>query len=60
MTVTEAIQTIQEIIDNPDSNFSLRQLHALYFAQAVLRTLPQKLVSLIDDLLTLEVTWPRP
>jgi len=60
MTVAESIHTLQDLAEDTDNALSYVQLHAIYFSVEVLRSLPANQVTLIDTILDLEKTMPRP
>ena len=60
MTIEEAIQTLEDLADCADYPHDLKHVHAIYFAITVLRSMEQRQVDLINDLLNLEISAPRP
>ena len=60
MQLLDVIQTIQAIADNSDLAPGINQVHALYVATAVLRSLPEDYINLLDAVLDVEPPPPQP
>lgn len=60
MTIAEVIQNLEDLTANDDQSLDFTQLHAIYFSISVLRSMEQRQVDLINDLLNLEISAPRP
>ena len=56
MDSTAVISTLQDMAVNPEHALDINQVHALYFAVAVIQSLSQNLKDLIDVVLDLENT----
>ena len=59
MQLSDVIQTIQAVADNSDLAPGFNQVHALYVAVAVLRSLPEDYINLLDAVLDLPILTPR-
>ncbi len=54
MNSTVVISTLQDMAGNPEHALDVNQVHALYFAVALIQSLPQNLRDWIDVVLDLE------
>ncbi len=53
MKTFDVISILEEMATNPEQELDFDQVHALHFATAVIRTLPQCLTDCIDVILDL-------
>lgn len=54
MNCAEVISTLEDLAENPEQRLDPNRVHALYFAIAVIRTLPPNQSDCIDVILDLE------
>ncbi|NVM24120.1 MAG: hypothetical protein HWN68_20370 [Desulfobacterales bacterium] len=59
MKLPEVVHTIQAIADNPDHGLDINQVHSLYVAVAVLNSLPDDYITLLDAVLDLATPTPH-
>ncbi|MBA7507436.1 hypothetical protein ES706_06155 [subsurface metagenome] len=50
----DVISVLEDMAENPDHALDVDQVHALHFANAVIRSVPQNLIDCIDVILDLE------
>ncbi|GAJ04431.1 unnamed protein product [marine sediment metagenome] len=54
MKCADVILTLEDLAENPEQDLDINRVHALHFAVAVIRSLPQNLKDCIDAILDLE------
>ena len=54
MNSTDVITVLEDMAENPELALDVNQVHALHFASAVIRSLPQDLRNCVDVILDLE------
>ncbi|MBA7525910.1 hypothetical protein ES705_18069 [subsurface metagenome] len=50
----DVISVLEDMAENPEHALDVDQVHALHFANAVIRSVPQNLIDCIDVILDLE------
>ena len=60
MQLPEVVQTIQAIADNPELGLDTTQVHALYFAIAIMNSLPDDYTYLLNAVLDLRTPAQHP
>ncbi|MBA7551201.1 hypothetical protein ES705_43737 [subsurface metagenome] len=53
MISADVISTLEDLAENPEQDLGVNQVHALLFAVALIRALPEQTVNLVDVILNL-------